>query len=102
MDDATMLMNQRRVKIPIKKLEYDKAYQKKIIEMTKLLMDTPMEGSLQESFDGYVSECIRHFKRLEIKPVDIPMLEYDKLMIPKKINTYVKPVTQHFKNTIKL
>ena len=85
-----MLMNQRRLKFPVKKHEYDKAYQKKIIEMTKLLMETPMEGSLQESFDGYVSECIRHLKRLETKPVDIPVLEYDKLMlIPKKV-TIVK------------
>ena len=82
-----MLMNQRRVKVPIKKYEYDKEYQKKILEMTKLLMETPMEGSLQEAFDGYVSECIRHFKRLETKPVEPPVLEYDKLMFqPKKIS----------------
>lgn len=87
MDDATMLMNQRRMKIPIQKHEYDKSYQKKIIEMTKLLMETPMEGTLQEAFDGYVSECIRHFKRLETKPVDPPVMEYDKIMLPpKKIN----------------
>ena len=42
MDDATMLMNQRRMKVPVKKHEYDKAYQKKILEMTKTLMETPM------------------------------------------------------------
>ncbi len=82
-----MLMNQRKGRITIKKHEYDKAYQKKIIEMTKLLMETPMEGALQEAFDGYVSECIRHFKRLDIKPVEPHVMECDKLMFPpKKIN----------------
>ena len=96
MDDATMLMNQRKVKAPIKKHEYDKAYQKKIIEMTKLLMENPMEGPLQEAFDGYVSECIRHFKRLEIKPVDPPVLEYDKIMLPPK-KIYVKSIIKQFK-----
>lgn len=96
MDDVTMLMNQRKVKVPIKKHEYDKAYQKKIIEMTKLLMETPMEGSLQEAFDGYVSECIRHFKRLETKPVEPPVLEYDKLMLPPK-KIYVKSIMKQFK-----
>jgi len=90
MDDATMLMNQRKVKVLPKKYEYDKAYQKKIIEMTKLLMETPMNGSLQEAFDGYISECIRHFKRLETKPVDPPVLEYDKLMLPPKKITIIK------------
>ena len=84
MDDATMLMNQRKGRITLKKHEYDKIYQKNIIEMTKLLMETPMEGSLQEAFDGYVSECIRHFKRLEIKHVEPPVMEFDKLMLPPK------------------
>jgi hypothetical protein len=90
MDDATMLMNQRKVKVLPKKYEYDKAYQKKIIEMTKILMETPMNGTLQEAFDGYVSECIRHFKRLEMKPVEPPVLEYDKLMLPSKKITIIK------------
>jgi len=90
MDDVTMLMNQHRVKLPIKRHEYDKVYQKKIMEMTKLLMETPMEGTLQEAFDGYVSECIRHFKRLEIKPVEPPVLEYDKLMLPPKKISIIK------------
>ncbi len=90
MDDATMLMNQRRIKVPIQKHEYDKDYQKKILDMTKLLIDTPMAGPLQEAFDGYVSECIRHFKRLEIKPSEPPVLEYDKLMLPPKKISIVK------------
>ena len=90
MDDATMLMNQRRMKVPVNKHEYDKTYQKKITEMTKLLMETPMEGPLQEAFDGYVSECIRHFKRLEMKPTEPPVLEYDKLMLPHKKISIIK------------
>jgi hypothetical protein len=93
MDDATMihLVNRRIDYKPIKP-SFDKAYKEKIIELTTRLMETKLDGTLQDAFDTYVSECMSHFKRLEQKEVVIPpVLECDKIMYPpKKIKTFVK------------
>jgi hypothetical protein len=93
MDDATMhYLVKRRIEYTPAKQPLDKAYKEKIIKLTKQLMETKLEGAIQDAFDNYVSECMTHFNRLEKKEVIIPpVLECDKIMYPpKKIETFVK------------
>ena len=70
---------------------YDSKYNDRILEMTKALLAQKQCGAVQEAFDSYVGECLRHFAEQD-KEVTIPVrLECDTIMFPtKKINTFVK------------
>lgn len=88
MDEATMnhLVRGRVDYVKPKQL-FDAAYKPRISEITHQLMENPVQwnGAIRDAFDVYVSECISHFKRQEMKPVEIPMLDCDKMLCPKKI-----------------
>ena len=93
MDEATMIhLVKRRIEYIPNKQPFDKSYKEKIIELTKKLMETKLEGAIQDAFENYVSECITHLNRLEKKEVIVPpVLECDKIMYPpKKIKTFSK------------
>ncbi len=69
------------------KQPFDPVYKTRIVDMTQQLMEneTQWNGAIRDAFDVYVSECISHFKRQEMKPVEIPILECDKTLYPKKL-----------------
>jgi hypothetical protein len=86
MDDATMTyMVRGRVKYDKPKQEFDQMYKTRILEMTQQLMDNQWSGAVRDAFEVYVSECISHFKRQEFVPVEVPILECDKTLYPKKL-----------------
>ena len=74
-----------RVEYAKPKQTFDPAYKKRILEMTEQLMDQKWNGAIRDAFEVYVSECISHFKRQEMTPVEIPILECDKTLYPKKL-----------------
>ena len=88
MDEATIhYLVRGRVDYARPKQLFDPAYEPRILEMTQQLMQNPNQwnGAIRDAFDVYVSECISQFKRQEMKPVDIPILECDKTLYPKKL-----------------
>lgn len=88
MDEATMnYLIRGRVDYARPKHVFDAAYKPRILEMTQQLMENPNQwnGAIRDAFDVYVSECISHFKRQEMQPVEIPILECDKTLYPKKL-----------------
>ena len=87
MDDATLkhLIN-HRVSYIKPTHTFQMEYREKILELTTRLMSERMTGDLQDAFDNYISECMNHLNRKEVVVPEIPYLECDKLMHPKKIN----------------
>ena len=87
MDDATLkyLIN-KRVSYEKPKHTFDISYKDSVLELTTRLMSERMTGDIQDAFDLYISECIAFLSRKEVVPIDVPSLECDKLMHPKKIN----------------
>lgn len=88
MDEATMnYLVRGRVDYTRPKQMFDPAYKPRILEMSEQLMENPNQwnGAMRDAFDVYVSECISHFKRQEMQPVEIPILECDKMLYPKKV-----------------
>ena len=85
MDEATMnYLVRGRVDYSRPKQVFDVAYKPRILEMTQQLMETNQwNGAIRDAFDVYVSECISHFKRQEMKPVEIPILDCDKTLYKK-------------------
>ena len=68
------------------KHSFDDAYKTRILEMTEQLMNNQWSGAIRDAFELYVSECISHFKRQEITPVEeTPVLECDKTLYPTKL-----------------
>jgi len=87
MDEATLKhLIKARVSYEKPVIPFHMEYKDRILELTTRLMSERMTGDLQEAFDAYVSECIVHFTRKEVVVPEIPFLECDKLMHPKKIN----------------
>lgn len=87
MDEATLkhLIKSRIIyEKPV--IPFHMEYKDRILELTSKLMSDRMTGDIQEAFDVYVSECIVHLTRKEVVVPEIPYLECDKLMHPKKIN----------------
>lgn len=81
MDDATMqYLIRGRVDYTKPNHPYEQEYKTRILEMTERLMDNPLNGAIQDAFDTYVSECMTHFKRQEIKQADAPILACDKML----------------------
>ncbi len=76
---------QGRVDYAKPKQSFDQAYKTRILEMTEQLMDNQWTGTVRDAFEVYVSECISHFKRQEIIPVEVPVLECDKTLYPTKL-----------------
>lgn len=86
MDDATMrYLVQRRIEYTKPKEAFDQSYRTRILEMTNQLMDQQWTGAVRDAFEAYVSECIAHFKRQDMTTVEIPVLECDKTLYPKKL-----------------
>ena len=84
MDEATMQYLVRgRVEYTKPKHPFDPVYKTRILEMTERLMDQPGNGAIRDAFEMYVSECITHFNRQEIKPVEVPVLACDKMLYKK-------------------
>jgi hypothetical protein len=99
MDSATLtyLVNTRIKQIKIKDKEpaiYDPVYKQRILDLTMTLFDSKVDGTLQNSFNHYISDCIDHLKENEKKEsfnkIDIVPMKWDELMfVPKKINMIV-------------
>ena len=92
MDDATYLHLIKKRMVTVTPPHYDmKEYKTKILELTQLLFDTKMTGSLQTAFDAYVHECIHHLNQKEAPPVIVPpSLPADAMMLkPKKVLHYM-------------
>jgi hypothetical protein len=84
MDEATMhYLVRGRVDYVKPKQSFDPAYKTRILEMTEQLMNHQWNGAIRDAFEVYVSECMSHFKRQEINPVEIPVLECDKMLYKK-------------------
>jgi len=99
MDEATMnYLVRGRVDYARPKEAFDPTYKTRIVEMTQQLMENQNQwnGAIRDAFDIYVSECISHFKRQEIQPVEIPILECDKTLYPKKL-TLAQPKQKNIK-----
>jgi hypothetical protein len=99
MDEATMnYLVRGRVDYARPKQAFDPTYKTRIVEMTQQLMENQNQwnGVIRDAFDVYVSECISHFKRQEIQPIEIPILECDKTLYPKKL-TLAKPKQKNIK-----
>lgn len=100
MDDATMrYLVQRRIEYAKPKELFDPIYRPRILEMTQQLMDQPMTGAVRDAFEVYVSECIVHFKRQDMAPVEIPMLECDKMLYPKKLKLKQNNIRQMYEKS---
>ena len=90
MDEATMTyLVGRRIEYSKPKQPFESSYRDRILEMTTQLMDDQWNGAVRDAFEVYVSECISHFKRQDMKAVEIPVLDCDKTLYPKKL-TLVK------------
>jgi len=91
MDEATLKhLVGRRIEYTKPKHVFDPAYRSRILDMTTQFMDQPGTGALHDAFETYVSECISHFKRQDMKAVEIPVLECDKTLYPKQLKLVKK------------
>ena len=93
MDDATIqFLIQKRIQVLDKKIPLEAKYKEKVIELTKQMMEDPLDGAIKIAFDSYVSECMKHFKRMEEPPLqEPPQTIHDSILYPaKKVNTMVK------------
>ena len=92
MDDSTIqFLISKRIQVVQKKHVLDPLYKDKIIGLTKQMMESPFDGPIQQAFDAYVSECMKHITRVDIPYIEPPQTKYDKLLYPtKKINPFKK------------
>ena len=92
MDDSTIqFLISKRIQVVQKKLSLYPLYKDKIIGLTKQIMESPFDGPIQQAFDSYVSECMKHITRIDIPYKEPPQTKYDKLLYPtKKINPFRK------------
>ena len=84
-----LLINPKRkhcITLPV----YDPLYKNRILDITKVILQKPQTGPLQESFDAYVCECMRYFKEQDNEAIKTPVkLDCDEIIMPKKV--YFKP-----------
>ena len=100
MDDATMrYLIQRRIDYTKPKEPFDPIYRSRILEMTQQMMDEPRSGAVRDAFEVYVSECIAHFKRQDMTVVEIPVMECDKMLYPKKLKLKQNNIRQMYEKT---
>ncbi len=101
MDSATMtyLVNSRKFVDPKPKNEYDPKYKKQILELTEKLFEENINNDIYVSFESYISDCMRYFKKMEQDEVIakerekeiIPIHGDEYIFVPKKISVIAKP-----------
>ena len=82
MDDATIqFLIQKRIQVLDKKIPLEANYKEKVVELTKQMMEDPLDGAIKIAFDSYVSECMKHLKRVDEPPLqDPPQTIHDSIL----------------------
>jgi hypothetical protein len=101
MDSATMtyLVNSRKFVDPKPKNEYDPKYKQQILELTEKLFEENINNDIYLSFESYISDCMRYFKKMEQDEITskerekeiIPIHGDEYIFVPKKISVIAKP-----------
>ena len=81
------------------KNEYDPKYKKQILELTEKLFEENVDSDIYLSFESYISDCMRYFKKMEHDELIakerekeiIPIHGDEYIFVPKKISVIAKP-----------
>ncbi len=96
----TYLVNSRKF-VEKPKNEYDPKYKKQILELTEKLFEDNINNDIYLSFESYISDCMRYFKKMEQDEIIAKEREDEKyiaptigdelMFVPKKISVIAKP-----------
>ena len=93
----TYLFNPKRSTVLRPVQEYEDVYKQRILELTTNMLENKPNVTLNDSFQSYISDCIRYLKQqdkhkeTEGKEKDIAPINGDQFIFaPKKIDVLIK------------